>query len=65
MNSCINEELIDLTISGQKKKAEQKPVKVKVRPVVLKNKIEYQVSEYIGTKVFHKNYGGEEVKQKI
>lgn len=65
MNNCINEQLIDLTISGQKKKAEHRPAKVKVRPVVLKNKIEYQVSEYIGTKVFHKNYGGEELKQKI
>ena len=65
MDSCIDEQLIDLTISGQKKKAADKPVKVKIRPILLKEKLEYQVSEYIGTKVFHKNFDKEALKQKI
>lgn len=31
----------------------------------MKDKIEYQVSEFIGRKVFHKNYKKDELKKKI
>ena len=61
----IQKNLIDLTISGLKKKNEELPVKIKVRPVAMKDKIEYQVSEFIGRKVFHKNYKKDELKKKI
>jgi len=50
INQCICEKLIDLTISGQKKKSAEMPVKIKIRPVVMKEEIQYQASEYIGTK---------------
>lgn len=65
LEQCIQKNLIDLTISGLKRKNEELPVKIKVRPVAMKDKIEYQVSEFIGRKVFHKNYKKDELKKKI
>ena len=65
LEQCIQKNLIDLTISGLKKKNEELPVKIKVRPVAMKDKIEYQVSEFIGRKVFHNNYKKDEFKKKI
>ena len=65
LEQCIQKNLIDLTISGLKTKNEELPVKIKVRPVAMKDKIEYQVSEFIGRKVFHKNYKKDELKKKI
>ena len=65
LEQCIQKNLIDLTISGLKKKNEELPVKIKARPVAMKDKIEYQVSEFIGRKVFHKNYKKDELKKKI
>ena len=65
LEQCIQKNLIDFTISGLKKKNEELPVKIKVRPVAMKDKIEYQVSEFIGRKVFHKNYKKDELKKKI
>ena len=65
LEQCIQKNLIDLTISGLKKKNEELPVKIKVRPVAMKDKIEYRVSEFIGRKVFHKNYKKDELKKKI
>ena len=62
LEQCIQKNLIDLTISGLKKKNEELPVKIKVRPVAMKDKIEYQVSEFIGRKVFYKK---DELKKKI
>ena len=63
LDRCINKELIDLTISGVKKKNEKIIVanKVKIRPVILKEEILYQMSEYVGQKVFHKNYTADEI----
>ena len=65
LEQCIQKNLIDLTISGLKKKNEELPVKIKVRPVAMKDNIEYQVSGFIGRKVFHKNYKKDELKKKI
>lgn len=65
LEQCIQKNLIDLTISGLKKKNEELPVKIKVRPVAMKDNIEYQVSEFIGRKVFHKNYKKDQLKKKI
>ena len=62
LEQCIQKNLIDLTISGLKKKNEELPVKIKVRPVAMKDKIEYQVSEFIGRKVFHKNFEKEDYR---
>ena len=65
LDICINDKLIDMVISGQKNKSEDKAVKVRIRPVILKNEIEYQVSEFVGRKVLHSNHSADDVKKKI
>ena len=65
LDICISDKLIDMVISGQKNKSEDKVVKVRIRPVILKNEIEYQVSEFVGRKVLHSNHGAADVKKKI
>lgn len=65
LDICISDKLIDMVISGQKNKSEDKEVKVRIRPVILKNEIEYQVSEFVGRKVLHSNHSAADVKKKI
>lgn len=65
LDICISDKLIDMVISGQKNKSEDKAVKVRIRPVILKNEIEYQVSEFVGRKVLHSNHSDADVKKKI
>lgn len=65
LDICISDKLIDMVISGQKNKSEDKAVKVRIRPVILKNEIEYQVPEFVGRKVLHSNHSAADVKKKI
>ena len=84
LDKCINDRLIDLTISGQKVKNEEAAIvhhltlqniraihlsrdamRVKIRPVQLKDEIKYQASEFVGKKVLHANYSEEEIKIRI
>lgn len=65
LDICISDKLIDMVISGQKNKSEDKAVKVRIRPVIFKNEIEYQVSEFVGRKVLHSNHSAADVKKKI
>ena len=65
LDICISDKLIDMVISGQKNKSEDRAVKVRIRPVILKNEIEYQVSEFVGRKVLHSNHSAADVKKKI
>lgn len=65
LDICFSDKLIDMVISGQKNKSEDKAVKVRIRPVILKNEIEYQVSEFVGRKVLHSNHSAADVKKKI
>lgn len=65
LDICISDKLIDMVISGQKNKSGDKAVKVRIRPVILKNEIEYQVSEFVGRKVLHSNHSAADVKKKI
>lgn len=65
LDICISDKLIDMVISGQKNKSEDKAVKIRIRPVILKNEIEYQVSEFVGRKVLHSNHSADDVKKKI
>lgn len=65
LDKCINDRLIDLTISGQKVKDEEGVMRVKIRPVQLKDGIKYQASEFVGRKVLHTNYSEEEIKTRI
>lgn len=65
LDICISDKLIDMVISGQKNKSEDKAVKIRIRPVILKNEIEYQVSEFVGRKVLRSNHSAADVKKKI
>lgn len=65
LDICISDKLIDMVISVQKNKSEDKAVKIRIRPVILKNEIEYQVSEFVGRKVLHSNHSAADVKKKI
>ena len=49
----------------QKSKDETKAQKVKIRPVIIKDTLEYQVSEFVGRKVLHTNYTQKDVKKRI
>ena len=49
----VNSELIRIMISNSIDK--DRMIKVKIRPVLLKNKLYFQVSEYIGKQIFHSN----------
>ena len=64
LDICINESLIDLVISGVKKK-DTIISKIKVRPVKLKEELKFQASEYVGTKVLHSNFDAIQIKKKI
>lgn len=59
----VNIDLISIVISGARKK--EGISKVKIRPIELKGKIIFQSSVYDGAKVFHSNYGQDELVEKI
>ena len=42
-----------------------KCAKVKIRPILIKEELYFQASEYIGEKVFHKNYNRDELLNKL
>ncbi len=65
LDKCLNKNLIDLTISGKKKKSDGGAAKVKLRPVMIKNELMLQASEYVGTKVYHKNYATNQAREYI
>lgn len=50
----VNQELKNIVISNSTDKDQMS--KVKIRPVLIKEKLNFQVTEYIGNQVFHKNY---------
>ncbi len=54
LEESINEKLYQIVMSNAK--GETIPTKVKVRPVMQKNILYYQVSSFVKTKVLHKNY---------
>ena len=51
MRECLTEALIQMTLSGKKTEV----LKIKVRPIRIKNQTVFQVTRYIGQKVFHEN----------
>lgn len=59
----IGKELYQIIISNPQKNSEIN--KVKVRPVMLKESIVFQVTEYKGAQVFHENYDKSQLIDKI
>ncbi len=56
---AIKNQVTSIIISNSSDR--EKVNKIKIRPVMLKEVLYYQVSEYIGTQVFHTNYQIEEL----
>ena len=63
LTEVMNQGLYQIIISNARKKDELS--KVKIRPVMLKGVLLFQETEYRGTKVFHENYRGTEMIQRI
>jgi SAM-dependent methyltransferase len=59
----LNSDLINVIISNSNDK--EKISKIKIRPVLIKNNLYFQVSEYIGNKIIHKNYQEEELIEQL
>lgn len=59
----IGKELYQIIISNPQKQSDIS--KVKIRPIMLKNTIVFQVTEYKGAQVFHENYEKEALIEKI
>ena len=65
LDKSINKNLLDITISSKRKKTGESADKVKIRPVLLKDELKFQASEFIGRKVIHENYSSDEIKLRI
>ena len=63
LREMITEDLYRVVISNPRDK--DKKSKVKIRPVMLKNKLCFQETSYIGTQVFHENFEKEAILIKI
>lgn len=59
----INSNLVSVIISNSTDR--DKLLKVKIRPVLIKGKLQYQASEYIGKQIFHTNYQQNELMEKL
>lgn len=59
----INDNLYRMIIS--KPLADKEITKIVVRPVMLKGKMFFQETSYVGTKVFHENFDGEKMQKRI
>ena len=55
LDKCINDRLIDLTISGQRVKNEEDVMRVKIHPYRIKNEIKYHATEIVRIKLLHTN----------
>lgn len=59
----LNWDLISIIISNSIDK--NKISKVKIRPILMKDELLFQASEYIAEKVFHTNYTGKDLLNKL
>lgn len=63
LEEILTEGLIQIVISNPKDR--EQGLKVKIRPIMIKEKLYFQSSEYVGTKVLHANCEKQEIEQKI
>lgn len=54
LNQFINKNLVDIILSNPKNK--EGASKIKIRPVLLQNNLNYQATSYVGKQVIHENY---------
>ncbi len=64
LEECLNEQLVLIVLSHiRNKKSDLK--KIKIRPVLIKKDILFQVTYYVGNQVTHQNIGKEQTKADI
>lgn len=63
LNETVGEGLYHIILSNPRDKA--KVTKARVRPVMIKDKLCYQETLYIGTQVFHNNFDKEELIKRL
>lgn len=63
LDSCLDEKLIQLVLSGARDK--KGASKVKVRPIRQRGRLIFQASEQRGKQEFHKNYEKEELTEAV
>lgn len=59
LENILNEDLLQIVISGQKRK--DIPLKIKIRPLNHRGMLVFQASSWDGKKEFHKNYEADEL----
>ena len=61
LDAVLNWELLDMTLSHRKNSGDIQ--KIKVRPVIIKDKLVFQAAQYTKTQVFHKNIEEDEMRE--
>ena len=59
----INDNLYQIILSNPQNK--ERAEKIKIRPVMMKDKLLFQETVYVGTKVFHENFQKEELIERL
>lgn len=65
LQDTVDSGLYQIILSNPRNKGESLPFKVKIRPVLVKEKVLFQETVYQGTKVFHENYEGSSMIDRI
>lgn len=67
LEESLNGQLYQIVLSGEKKSAgkEAAAAKKKVRPVMMKDQLFFQVTSYVGKQVFHENLSADQVKEAL
>ncbi|SCI49691.1 Uncharacterised protein [uncultured Roseburia sp.] len=61
--SCLNRELVKIIISNPRKK--DGILKIQIRPVMVRNQLVFQASEYYEKKIYHQNLSADEMTQRV
>ena len=65
LQDTVDSGLYQIILSNPRNKGEASPFKIKIRPVLVREKIVFQETVYQGTKVFHENYEGSSMIDRI
>ncbi len=60
LDAVLNWELVDMTLSNRKNAGDIQ--KIKIRPVIIKDRLVFQAAQYTKTQVFHKNIAEAEIQ---
>ena len=63
LEESFSEKMHQVILSNSRDK--EKITKVKIRPILLKDKLYFQETSYVGTKVFHENYSHKEIIERV